>query len=86
MTNIAYLRVSTDAQDTANQKHGILEYCNANNLSGMAFVEDTTSGKTKWRERKLGEIVQSTGWVAGWLGSSEASPQSASDAAMMTSG
>nr|VFJ47783.1 MAG: hypothetical protein BECKFW1821A_GA0114235_101734 [Candidatus Kentron sp. FW] len=43
------LRVSTGAQDTANQKHGVLEYCNANHLSGMTFIEDTAPGKTKWR-------------------------------------
>nr|VFJ68914.1 MAG: Resolvase, N terminal domain [Candidatus Kentron sp. FM]VFJ69531.1 MAG: Resolvase, N terminal domain [Candidatus Kentron sp. FM]VFK19503.1 MAG: Resolvase, N terminal domain [Candidatus Kentron sp. FM] len=58
MTNIAYLRVSTDAQDTANQKHGILEYCNDKNISGVSFIEDTASGKKEWRKRKLGEIVE----------------------------
>ena len=28
MANYAYLRVSTDVQEVANQRHGILEYCN----------------------------------------------------------
>ena len=54
MANYAYLRVSTDAQDVENQKHGILEYANQNGISGLEFIEDTVSGKKKWRARKLG--------------------------------
>lgn len=61
MTHIAYLRVSTDAQDTANQKHGILDYCNSVGLSNMTFVEDTASGKVHWRDRKLGEVIEHSG-------------------------
>jgi len=61
MTHIAYLRVSTDAQDTANQKHGILEYCNDLGLSNMAFVEDTASGTVPWQQRKLGKIIENSG-------------------------
>ena len=57
MVNYAYLRVSTDAQDVANQKHGILEYANQNGISGLEFIEDTVSGKKKWRARKLGELL-----------------------------
>lgn len=55
--NIAYLRVSTDRQDVDNQRHGILEYANKNSLTDLNFVEDTASGKIKWRQRKLGEIL-----------------------------
>jgi DNA invertase Pin-like site-specific DNA recombinase len=54
----AYLRVSTDAQDVANQKHGVLEYANARGMSGLLFVEDTISGKVSWRERKIGEMLE----------------------------
>lgn len=57
MANYAYLRVSTDAQDVANQKHGILEYANQNGISSLEFIEDTVSGKKKWRARKLGELL-----------------------------
>lgn len=57
MANYAYLRVSTDAQDVDNQKHGILEYANQNGISGLKFVEDTVSGKKKWRARKLGSLL-----------------------------
>lgn len=54
----AYLRVSTDAQDVDNQRHGILEYANARGFSGVQFTEDSVSGKTSWRERKLGQLVE----------------------------
>lgn len=59
MANYAYLRVSTDDQDVANQKHGILEYANSRNISGLTFVEDTASGRKKWKDRKLGELLNS---------------------------
>ncbi len=57
MANYAYLRVSTDAQDVANQRHGILEYCNKNSLTALTFIEDTVSGKTIWKDRKVGALV-----------------------------
>lgn len=53
----AYLRVSTDQQDVDNQKHGILEYANANGMAGLIFVEDVASGKLAWQQRKLGELL-----------------------------
>ena len=58
MAIYAYLRVSTDAQDVDNQKHGILEYANKHGLTNMTFVEDTVSGQKKWQLRKLGEMVR----------------------------
>jgi len=58
MTNFAYLRVSTDHQDAKNQKLGVLDYCNTRGLNGLKFIEDTISGKTPWRERKIGDILE----------------------------
>jgi DNA invertase Pin-like site-specific DNA recombinase len=55
----AYLRVSTDAQDVDNQRHGILEYANANGFAGLKFTEDSASGKSSWKERKLGALLES---------------------------
>ena len=55
--NYAYLRISTDKQDVDNQRHGILEYANRHNLTGLNFIEDTVSGKKKWKDRKLGELI-----------------------------
>ena len=58
MANFAYLRVSTDHQDVENQKLGVLDYCNHHNISPLKFVEDTVSGKTPWRERAIGAILE----------------------------
>lgn len=55
-TVYAYLRVSTDAQDVANQRRGVAEYCAARDwLPG--YVEDTASGRTPWRDRALGQLL-----------------------------
>lgn len=54
-----YLRVSTDAQDTQNQHHGILEYCQAQGIEPDAIHEDTASGRMDWRSRKIGELLSS---------------------------
>lgn len=55
----AYLRVSQGDQDVENQKFGILEYANRLKLSGIDFVEDVITSRVNWRERKIGEIVNS---------------------------
>ena len=60
MANYAYLRVSTDQQDVDNQRHGILEYCNKQKITDLQFIEDTVSGKKKWKERKIGELIHNT--------------------------
>jgi DNA invertase Pin-like site-specific DNA recombinase len=53
----AYLRVSTDAQDVDNQKVGVLEYCQQKGWTPATF-EDTASGKTDWRKRQIGEMLE----------------------------
>lgn len=58
MANYAYLRVSTDSQDVLNQKHGILEYANKTGLADLVFVEDSVSSAKKWRQRKLGALLE----------------------------
>jgi DNA invertase Pin-like site-specific DNA recombinase len=60
VTTYAYLRVSTDRQDVANQRHGILEYANAHGLGRIQFVEDTLSGRITWRERAIGQLLTAT--------------------------
>lgn len=60
MAAYAYLRVSTDLQDVDNQRHGILEYAHKKGIANLSFIEDTVSGKKKWRERKLGDLVEHT--------------------------
>ena len=60
MTTYAYLRVSTDRQDVANQRHGILEYANTHGLGLIQFVEDGLSGRVAWRERAIGQLLTTT--------------------------
>ncbi len=60
MPVFAYLRVSTTRQDVDNQRHGILEYCNQRSLTNLQFIEDTAPGKKKWRERRLGQLLDET--------------------------
>lgn len=55
-TVYAYLRVSTDAQDVDNQRRGVAEYCAGKGwLPG--YYEDTASGRTPWRDRALGKLL-----------------------------
>ncbi len=58
MTIFAYLRVSTDQQDTDNQKHGIIQYAKSNNLQNLQYIEDTASGRKHWTERQLGTLLE----------------------------
>jgi DNA invertase Pin-like site-specific DNA recombinase len=60
VTTFAYLRVSTDRQDVANQRHGLLEYANTHGLGTLRFVEDTMSGRVAWRERAIGQLLSAT--------------------------
>lgn len=54
----AYLRVSTDAQDVDNQRHGVVRYCADKGLLEPVFVEDTASGRADWRTRPLGRLIE----------------------------
>lgn len=54
----AYLRVSTDAQDTQNQKHGIISYAKEKGFSDVEYISDSVSTKVDWHDRKLGEMVK----------------------------
>lgn len=58
MTNFAYLRVSKDTQDVANQKHGVLAYAKSRSLEPLELVEDTASGKVNWQKRGIGELLE----------------------------
>ena len=57
MKNFAYIRVSTDAQDLNNQRHGVIEYAKKHGLEPLHFFEDTASGKKNWRDRDLGRLL-----------------------------
>lgn len=60
MVAYAYLRVSTDHQDSDNQRHGILEYANTHGISSVQFVKDAVSGQVKWQTRAVGKLLTET--------------------------
>ena len=55
--NFCYLRVSTNDQDTENQKHGVMEYSNQKGFTKLEIFEDSVSSKTNWKERGIGELI-----------------------------
>ncbi len=57
MKIIGYIRVSTDKQDYENQKHGILEYCNRNKITGIEFVEETISSRVTLEKRDIWRVI-----------------------------
>ena len=52
-----YLRVSTQTQDVASQKGGVLEYAVTHGMSPLTIVEETASRAGSWRDRKLGHLL-----------------------------
>lgn len=57
MTTFAYLRVSTLEQNTDKNKLDILKFAQDNNLGGVEFIEEQISGKSNFRDRKLGKLL-----------------------------
>jgi DNA invertase Pin-like site-specific DNA recombinase len=55
--NIAYLRVSTQDQDTEKNKADILSFANDRSFGTVEFVEETISGKVSWKNRKISQII-----------------------------
>lgn len=54
---LAYLRVSTDQQETDNQLEGILKFSATRNTTLDATIADTISGKVDWKQRKIGDLI-----------------------------
>ena len=55
--NIAYLRVSTQDQDTEKKKIDILKFANEKNFGHVEFVEEKISGTKSWKDRKVKQII-----------------------------
>jgi DNA invertase Pin-like site-specific DNA recombinase len=55
---IAYIRVSTDTQDTQNQKIKILEYAQKHNLKIDSFIETTVSSTKSQEKRKITDLEE----------------------------
>jgi DNA invertase Pin-like site-specific DNA recombinase len=54
INTIGYLRVSTIDQDIEKNKAAILHLANEKDLGKVNFIEEKVSGKTSWRDRKMG--------------------------------
>lgn len=54
-----YLRVSTINQDTDKFKADILAFSNTHKFGNVQFIEETVSGVKNWRERELGNLIES---------------------------
>ena len=52
-----YIRVSTEKQDYNNQKFGILEHANKNNIHDVEFIEETISSRKKLEEREIYNLI-----------------------------
>jgi len=56
-----YVRVSTDKQETDNQKFEIERFCKKQNLKINEWVEETISGTKEPGKRKLGPLLEKVG-------------------------
>jgi DNA invertase Pin-like site-specific DNA recombinase len=52
-----YIRVSTDKQNTENQRFEILKYADTKKLVINNWVEETISSRKKIEDRKLGDLI-----------------------------
>jgi len=57
MAVYGYIRVSTDKQETDNQRYEILKYANSKKLGNVELIEETVSGRKSWKDRKIGELL-----------------------------
>jgi DNA invertase Pin-like site-specific DNA recombinase len=56
---IGYLRVSTQDQDVEKNKADILALANDKKMVPVEWVEEKVSGTKDWRNRKIGEVLES---------------------------
>ena len=61
MAVVAYIRVSTAHQDAENQRYEILKFADDRKLMVERWVIETVSGTKSYKDRELGELIQSLG-------------------------
>ena len=49
----------TDGHDTEQESKALSQYANDNHFENPQWIEDTTSIKTHWTERKIGKLLKS---------------------------
>ena len=57
MKTVAYLRISTDKQDEASQRH-IIAGKLVEGVQGVEWVSDTASGGTAWQQRAIAGVLE----------------------------
>lgn len=55
--NVAYLRVSTQDQDTEKNKIDILKFANDQNFGTVKFVSEKIAGTKPWKDRRVKQII-----------------------------
>ncbi|MEM7175442.1 MAG: recombinase family protein [Chlamydiota bacterium] len=55
---VGYLRVSTLDQDIEKNKADILKLVNEKQIGKIDFVEEKISGRIRWKDRKVGELIE----------------------------
>lgn len=58
MATFAYLRVSTIDQNTEKNKMDVLKFVNEKKLGNVEFVEEQISGKSNFKNRQLGALLE----------------------------
>ena len=58
---IGYLRVSIGTRDLNKNRAEILAFANEKDLGRVEFVEETASGRTAWRDRKIATVLDGLG-------------------------
>lgn len=58
---VAYLRVSTQEQDTEKNRADILKFANERAFGHVEFVEEKASGKISWKDRKVKGVIDELG-------------------------
>jgi DNA invertase Pin-like site-specific DNA recombinase len=59
--NVAYLRVSTQDQDTEKNEADILKFANDRAFGTVEFISEKISGTKPWKDRKVKQIIDELG-------------------------
>lgn len=54
---VAYLRVSTNEQDTEKNKYDVLQLANDKGLGRVEWIEEKVSSRVHWRKRQIGQLI-----------------------------
>ena len=58
MPNYAYIRVSTEMQNSESQEYEIRKYCEETGIQIDKWIKESVSGTVPWEKRGLGKILR----------------------------